>query len=149
MKKISKRVTEKSYGIVVIRYENNIPLFLLLGSKHYFDFPKGRNEENESGIDAALRETNEEASIKPTELSFKWGNDSFETEPYKKGTKTATYWLAETTKKDIILPINDELGKPEHNEFGWHTYDSAKKILNERLNKVLDWAWNKINLKKV
>ena len=54
--------------------------------------------------------------------------------------KIATYFLAETAQADIELPINPELGHPEHNEYRWVSADKARDLLPPRLQPVVDWA---------
>lgn len=134
-----------SAGIVVVRKENNNYKFLMLRSGNYWDFPKGRSDSGENLIDTALRETEEEASISENELKFNWGKIHRRTEAYKKGTKVAVYFVAETNKKKIVLPVSEELGRPEHDEYKWLTYNEAKKIVIERIEKILDWANEIIN----
>lgn len=147
MNKISKRdnkIKERSYGIVVVRIVNNEPLFLMLRSYSLWEPPKGKSEVGEDGLTTAIRETQEEASLKPEDLKFNWGKEAYETEPYKKNKKTATFFLAETNVENIILPYNEEIGKAEHDEYKWLSYEQAKKLANDRNKKVLDWAYNKI-----
>ncbi len=105
MPNISKRDLINSCGIVVVRKENNEYKYLLLNSKGYFDFPKGRPEPNETKIQTALRETEEETLIKPNELNFKWGMVNKDTEIYGKG-KFATYFIAETNKKEVARIVS-------------------------------------------
>lgn len=136
-----------SSGIVIVRFVNNEPLFLLLRSfGSFWDFAKGRVEEDEDPLDAAIRETLEEASIVGDDLNFCWGTDSYKTKPFNghQGKKIGQYFVAETTTKDIILPINLELGKPEHDGFQWVTYAEGQQLTNYRIGGVLKWAQNKI-----
>jgi bis(5'-nucleosidyl)-tetraphosphatase len=131
---------EISAGIVPVRLVNGEYLFLLLRSGSYWDFPKGNVEAGEDTLDAALREVEEETTLTPKDLKFKWGKQSKESEKYKKGKKFAVYFVAETNEKEITLPISEELGRPEHDEFKWITYKEAKKLVTNRIDKVLDWA---------
>jgi len=134
-----------SAGIVPVRKTNNGYLFLLLRAWNFWDFPKGRVESGEETINTAIRETEEEASIPANRLDFKWGKDSYTTEPYlKKKNKVGVYFLAETDKEDIVLPYSEEIGKPEHEEYRWVTYDDAQNLTNERIGAVLKWAYNKM-----
>ena len=59
--------------------------------------------------------------------------------PYS-GNKVARYYLGETEEVEIELPISKELGRPEHHEYRWVTYDEAEDLLPPRLAGVLDWA---------
>jgi bis(5'-nucleosidyl)-tetraphosphatase len=144
MSKISKRYI-RSAGIIPVKRTSDEWYFLMLRSYSLWDFCKGRIEPGETTFDAAVRETEEEAGIKPSELNFKWGKDYYETEPYrKKKDKIVRYFVAETNAKNVHLPINPELGRPEHHEFRWMTYDEAQRLTNERIGKALSWAYNKI-----
>jgi bis(5'-nucleosidyl)-tetraphosphatase len=60
-----------------------------------------------------------------------------ETPPYA-GGKVARYYLAECAAGDVVLGINPELGRPEHQEFRWVPLGRAEALLNERLRAVLD-----------
>ena len=136
-----------SAGIVPVRKVDGEYIFLLLRAfKTFYDFPKGRVEEGEDPLDAAIRETLEEASITKDELEFNWGTDSHTTKPFNghQGKKVGQYFVAETTKKNIILPVNPELGKPEHDGFQWVTYAEGQQITNYRIGGVLKWANDKV-----
>lgn len=133
-----------SCGVIPVRIENDEPLYLLLRVHTQWDFPRGRKEPGESDLETAVRETQEETSIEPANLFFDWATYHYETEPYKtrQGLKVVRYFVGWCQQKDIHLPVNPELGKPEHNEFRWCSYDEAKSLANERVVKVLDWAHN-------
>jgi 8-oxo-dGTP pyrophosphatase MutT (NUDIX family) len=102
-----------------------------------WDFPKGTVEPGEAPLDAALRETAEEAAI--SDLVFCWGEQYCETAPYR-GGKVARYYLAETTQASITLPVSPELGRPEHDAWRWVRFDEAERLLPPRLQPVLAWA---------
>ena len=36
--------------------------------------------------------------------------------------------------------MSPELGRPEHDEWRWVSYDEAEDLLPPRLARVLDWA---------
>lgn len=139
MKKISKRIII-SAGIVPVRFENRQPLFLLLEHKGYWDFPKGKQEDGENIFDTAMRETQEETTLVEGDLNFKWGKVNKTSDKYKRKPKYATYFIAETEVKEIGLPVNPEIGRPEHESYAWLTYEEAKSILTDRVSKILDWA---------
>lgn len=145
-KKISKRETIVSCGIVIVRPYYDEYQYLLLRAFTNWDFPKGRKEVGESDLETAIRETEEESAVPEYALEFKWGKDFYETEPYRKRKdKIAKYFIAQTNFDEIYLPVNVEMGRPEHEEFRWMTYDEAMPRLKERLQKVLVWAKNKID----
>lgn len=131
--------TAFSAGVVVVRRENAGWRLLVLRAWHTWDFPKGRVEPDETPLNAAVRETAEEASI--TDLVFRWGEAFCETAPYGKG-KIARYYLAETRQENITLPISPELGHPEHHEWRWVKINEAETLLPPRLQPILTWARN-------
>jgi 8-oxo-dGTP pyrophosphatase MutT (NUDIX family) len=110
---------------------------LILRAYRNWDFPKGRVEPGELPLEAALRETAEEAAI--SDLAFRWGEGYCETAPYGRG-KVARYYLAETAQESITLPVSPELGRPEHDEGRWVSFDEAERLLPPRLQPILDWA---------
>ena len=127
-----------SAGIVILRRENDQWLYLLLRAFRYWDFPKGKVEAGERPEQAAMRETEEETTL--TELDFSWGDDLYiETGPYAQG-KIARYYIAQTQQTSVSLPINPEIGRPEHEEFRWISYEHALKIVSPRVTQVLKWA---------
>lgn len=127
-----------SAGIVVLRREGDTWRFLLLRAYSSWDFPKGRVESGEDPLDGALRETCEETTL--ADLVFTWGHSFKETAPYNHGRKVARYYLAETTTAHVDLPISLELGRPEHDEFRWCTYEEARQLVSPRVARILDWA---------
>jgi len=111
--------------------------YLLLRVYRTWDFPKGGLEAGEEPLQAALREVEEETSL--TGLEFRWGHAYCETEPYS-GGKVARYYLAVSERGPVRLPVNPELGRPEHHEFRWGGFEDARRLLPERLQPVLGWA---------
>ena len=129
-------VKHHSAGIVVVRRDGEHWKLLILRAYRNWDFPKGLIEPGETPLAAARRETREETGL--SELEFRWGHGSTETEMYG-DHKIATYFLAETAQAGIELPVNPELGHPEHNEYRWVTMDEARALLPARLQPVLRW----------
>ncbi len=127
-----------SAGVVVVRFFNGKPKFLLLRAFNYWDFPKGIVDMDEEPLAAAVREVEEETSL--TGLNFRWGHTFQETEPYSSKNKIARYYIAESKDGEVHLPISAELGKPEHDEFHWLTYDETEKLLVPRVNAILNWT---------
>lgn len=111
--------------------------YLLLRTYGNWEFPKGQIEPGEEPLQAALRETAEETTL--TGLAFDFGEDHYETAPYSAG-KIARYYVAMSAKGAVGLPINPELGRPEHDEFRWVGHEAARRLLPPRLVPVLDWA---------
>jgi 8-oxo-dGTP pyrophosphatase MutT (NUDIX family) len=128
-----------SAGIIVVRFREATPFYLLLRAYDYWDFPKGLKEENEEPLAAAVREVEEETCLK--DLVFRWGREFRQTEPYRSRViKMARYYLAESSAGDVHLPVSPELGRPEHNEFRWLKYSEARALLSDRVKPILDWA---------
>jgi 8-oxo-dGTP pyrophosphatase MutT (NUDIX family) len=126
-----------SAGVVVVRRDGGGWRLLVLRAYRNWDFPKGMVEAGEAPLDAAIRETAEEAGI--SDLDFRWGEAYRETAPYR-GGKVARYSLAHTTQASVSLPVSPELGRPEHNEWRWVTFEEAGRLLPPRLQPILDWA---------
>lgn len=139
IKKMSKRMII-SAGVVPVKQTEDGWLFLMLRRDHYWEFPKGKQEQGEETLETAIRETCEETTLVPEDLHFKWGNISKQTDRYKKGRKYVVYYIAETEVEEIGLPINPTLGHAEHHEWKWVTYEEAKELANERISKIVDWA---------
>ncbi len=128
---------KRSAGIVVLRRVPEGWRLLLLRAFRNWDFPKGRIETGEQPLAAALRETREETGL--TDLVFSWDEDFRETEPYA-GGKIARFYLAQTLTESIELPVNPELGRAEHHEGRWTSFDEARELLAPRLRFIVDWA---------
>ena len=129
--------TRLSSGVVVVNVVRPNVHFLLLRAYRNWDFPKGLVEPGEQPIDAALREVREETTL--DNLSFDWGMDFVETGPYNKG-KISRYYLARSSATAVRLPINPDLGMPEHHEARWLQFDKALELVTPRLLPVLLWA---------
>ena len=127
-----------SAGVVVVRYFDGAPKFLLLRAFNYWDFPKGMVDAGEEPLAAAVREVEEETGL--TDLNFRWGHVFQETEPYGSKNKIARYYIAEAKNDEAHLPVSAELGKPEHDEFRCMSYDEAKELLVPRVRTILDWV---------
>ena len=70
---------------------------------------------------------------------LRWGEIWCETEPYA-GGKVARFYVAESASGTVVLPINPQLGRPEHHEFRWLELDVAAHLLPTRLQRILRWA---------
>jgi 8-oxo-dGTP pyrophosphatase MutT (NUDIX family) len=111
--------------------------YLLLRAYRNWDFPKGLVEPGEQPLDAAVREVREETTLK--NLAFDWGTGFIDTGPYNKG-KISRYYIARSDETRVHLPINPELGFPEHQEARWVRFDTALSMVSPRLVPVMHWA---------
>ena len=131
-----------SAGVVVVHRQQDIFRYLLLRAFNYWDFPKGMVEPNESPLQAAVREVEEETTL--TGLRFRWGDVYRETHPYNQGRKIARYYIAEYVAENydgtIHLPPNPELGRPEHSEYRWADRAEAWELLTPRVRAILEWS---------
>jgi bis(5'-nucleosidyl)-tetraphosphatase len=67
-----------------------------------------------------------------------------DTGPYNKG-KIARYYIARSKGTHIELPVNPDLGTPEHHEARWVDYDRALTMVSPRLQPVVRWAYGVVN----
>jgi len=126
-----------SAGVIPLRRTWQGWRILVLRAYKNWDFPKGRVEPGEEPLDAAKREATEETGL--TQFEFPFGDIYRETLPYA-GGKVARYYLAETSEEIVRLPISHALGRPEHHEYRWVSFDEAEDLLPPRLALVLDWV---------
>jgi 8-oxo-dGTP pyrophosphatase MutT (NUDIX family) len=126
-----------SAGVVVVRPRHDGHVYLLLRAYRNWDFPKGMVEAGEAPLAAAVREVAEETTLRG--LDFRWGTDYRETGPYGH-RKVARYYLAESRTGEVDLPVSEEIGMPEHQEYRWLPYEQARELLTDRLKPVIDWA---------
>jgi 8-oxo-dGTP pyrophosphatase MutT (NUDIX family) len=127
----------RAAGAVVFRRSERGIRLLLLRAYQNWDFPKGLVEPGESELDACKREVAEETGL--SALDYPFGDEHKETLPYS-GNKVARYYLAETDADKIELPVSPELGRPEHHEYRWVSFDEAEDLLPPRLGIILDWV---------
>jgi 8-oxo-dGTP pyrophosphatase MutT (NUDIX family) len=126
-----------SAGVVVVHVAGKAVQYLLLRAYKNWDFPKGLVEPGEQPLDAAVREVKEETTL--VNLAFDWGQDYMDTGPYNKG-KISRYYLARSNVTQVHLPINPELGFPEHQEARWVGLETALNMVSPRLKPVVHWA---------
>lgn len=139
------RVKILSAGIIPVRRVDERWLYLLLRAYQYWDFPKGKTEAGELPLEAAIRELEEETGI--TQVDFHWGHDYIETGPYARG-KVARYYIAETNQARVVLGFVPELGRAEHHEYRWMGYDEAYRRTSPRVQRVLKWSRQKLQLQQ-
>jgi bis(5'-nucleosidyl)-tetraphosphatase len=134
--------TRLSAGVVIVNVVAHKVKFLLLRAYRNWDFPKGLVEAGEEPIGAAVREVREETTLE--DISFDWGMVYIDTGPYNKG-KISRYYIARSNQTQVRLPINPELGVPEHHEATWVSYDKALTMVTPRLVPVIQWAYGIVN----
>lgn len=133
----TRRPPRLSAGVVVVRRDGDVWLYLLLRAFRSWDFPKGMVEAGEEPFAAARREVREESSI--DDLEFTWGDVFHDTGPYTRN-KIARYYVAQTRTVQVTLPVNAELGAPEHHEWRWVEFDDALSLVSPRVAPVVEWA---------
>jgi len=126
-----------SAGVVVVRNLNGSWRFLMLRAYRNWDFPKGLVESGEQPLQAARREVKEETLIDA--LQFNWGEVYRETAPYSH-KKIARYYVAQTSTEAVTLPVRPELGRAEHNEWRWVTFEQGLALCSPRLDPIIRWA---------
>jgi 8-oxo-dGTP pyrophosphatase MutT (NUDIX family) len=126
-----------SSGVVVVRNVEGSWRYLMLRAYRNWDFPKGVVEPGEQPLAAAIREVREETLIE--DLQFSWGEVYRETAPYSHN-KVARYYVARTPTEAVTLPVRPELGRPEHNEARWVTFEQGLALCSPRLDPILRWA---------
>lgn len=140
----TKTAKTLSAGAVLVRETDEGWRFLLLRAYRHWDFPKGGVENGEEPLQAAQREIAEETGI--TGISFPWGTEFVETEPYSHG-KVARYYLARSATAEVTLLVNPELGRPEHSAYRWVDFNDAWALASPRLRLILRWAADRLNIR--
>jgi 8-oxo-dGTP pyrophosphatase MutT (NUDIX family) len=126
-----------SAGVVVVRSVKGSWRFLMLRAYRNWDFPKGLVESGEQPLQAAMREVKEETLI--DRLQFNWGEVYRETGPYSH-KKVARYYVAQTSTEAVTLTVRPELGRAEHNEWRWVTFEQGLALCSPRLDPIIRWA---------
>jgi len=134
---MTSEIATLSCGAVVVRQAESGWLTVMLRAYRNWDFPKGASEAGEQPLQTAIREVGEETGI--ADLRFPWNERYFDTGPYNRG-KVARYFLAETATQDVRMGVSPELGRPEHHEFRWLSFDEAYDISSPRVRLVVTWA---------
>lgn len=130
---------KQSAGIILIDIQDLTEARVLcLRAFSNWDFPKGLLDPGETHVEAAIRELEEETGYTQADIEIVQSLFELpETVTYGRGKseKTATYFYAARSNinKDPILPVNPELGKPEHDEWRWVTVSEIGELLPVRL----------------
>ena len=137
-----------SAGIIIYQKTKQGILFLLLyHGGEYWNFPKGKIEENkEEPREAAFREVREETGLTKKNLRFHLdfkveNNYEFEQDGTKV-SKKVIYFLAKSN--EVVVKINPR----EHRGYAWFNYNKAERVLRyknlkENLNKAYKAIKNK------
>ena len=118
---------EISAGLVIYRKTGEgIKYLLMYSGGGYWNFPKGKLEFGERGIDAAFREVKEETGLGKNDLALKNQFRVTERLTYfrdkKRIFKIVIFYLAQSRKKEIVV-------SDEHDGYAWFTGKEALKIL--------------------
>jgi len=118
-------------GIVVVReFPDGLKVLALQKHNGILDIPKGAIDENEFPLEAALRETEEEASI--TQLDFKWGFNHIV-------NSELTCYVAKTGQ-DPHVRRNPHSGIIEHSGAIWVNWNTILSNTESFLVPCLLWA---------
>ncbi|MBK5215367.1 MAG: NUDIX hydrolase [Candidatus Pacebacteria bacterium] len=141
-------IKDKSYGVILIlRKENTEDRFLILHqTKGHWSFPKGHKEKDESSIESAQRELEEETDIKnvtfaelPTiseKYSFKEGGKHYD--------KIVEYFIAFTEEEKIKIQDSEII------DYKWATFKEAMDTFTfPEVKQVLIMAKKYINLEGI
>jgi 8-oxo-dGTP pyrophosphatase MutT (NUDIX family) len=142
-----------SYGAVVYKLQNNIPVFLLVNSKQNknWGFPKGHPENSELEEKTAMREIFEETGIKKIKFikNFKQ-EDVYEISNTTNRTKNeriekhSVYFLALSLEHSLDSTFNFD--KNEISEIKWVNINEAQNLLSYANQKrIINLAYNLIN----
>jgi len=133
-----------SAGIIIIDESGPEKTILCLRAYANWDFPKGQLEEGEAAITAAIRETSEETSLQHgSDYILTGGTAPSITYGSGKNKKTATFFIAKRmSNKQPVLPVNPELGKPEHDEWKWVPLTEVRFLYASRFKPVINFLQN-------
>lgn len=112
-------------GLVIFRKIAGTVEYLMLQTSygiHHWTPPKGHLDPGESEMTAALRETEEEAGLKKSDLNI-IENTKYTIKYNVNGKpKTVTYWLAELINPQTKVKLSDE-----HQDYKWLNIEEACK----------------------
>jgi 8-oxo-dGTP pyrophosphatase MutT (NUDIX family) len=122
-------------GFVVLRKIGDEFKVLGLLQQERYDLPKGHVEIGESPLEAAFRETEEEANI--TRMTFNWGLE------HVLINDRLVMYVAVTDQEGSVSP-NPDTGMYEHEEVHWLSFDEAIENCIEFLVPAVIWAKSKL-----
>jgi len=133
----------ESAGVAIIDLNlstNQEPSVLCVRAYANWDFPKGQLENEEVHMQAAIREVEEETSLRHGSDYIMLGSPTGQV-TYGSGAKqkTATYYAGvRMSVTEPFLPVNPELGKPENDEYRWVGLSDLKSLMPSRLQTICD-----------
>lgn len=125
---------EISAGIIIYRKTpEGVKFLLLYHGGGYWNFPKGKIEQEERSFQTALREIREETGLNRNDLKFTGPFKVYEKFTFLRGRgeaktrifKIVIFYLAETKKSWIRI-------SSEHDGYGWFSYKEAMKTLKHK-----------------
>lgn len=132
---------KQSAGIILLDVRQNPYRVLCLRAYANWDFPKGQLDPGEIHQQAALRELEEETGytlddIRMIESLLNTPESVVHGSGKRKKTSTYFYAVLENFDKEPYLPINPDLGKPEHDEWRWVSVTDLPDLLPKRLQLI-------------
>ena len=132
---------EKSCGLVV--FNSNKILLLKYSANNtqgeggHWDFPKGHVEQNETELETALRELEEETGISKVEIiaDFRHSISYTFSRRSESISKEVIFFLASTVEKRVTL-------SHEHIDYAWLDFNNAlEKLTYENARQILKKAF--------
>lgn len=115
---------KKAAGFIIYRKNSDKEIsFLLLQSsrgRHHWTPPKGHLDAGENFMDAAIRETEEEAGLRKEHLNLYPNFVAQLDYPVKEKQKTVIYWLAELKDSKTKVKLSNE-----HQDYKWYSLEDA------------------------
>ena len=130
----------QSAGVIVVDRNVQPARILVLRAYANWDFPKGQADEGESLHGTAIRELMEETGLGSGDIAMT--PDVAPSIVYGSGAKKkrATFFVANrVSDTEPFLPVNPELGKPEHDEWRWVTFDELASMMPGRFGPVVGY----------
>lgn len=129
--------TRRAAGILLVTRQEPRQ-FLLMRHSDRWDLPKGHSEPDETDLETALRETEEETGLKQGEIAVDDGfrfEISYPVRYKKKGDrvfqKTVVYLLGEID--EVFTPV-----LTEHESFEWFDWKPPHQIQQQTIDPLLD-----------